>query len=59
MNVDPVVSEIVAGALRAIEEEVEDLLGRVWRSPSLRDAGDFSAALYDRFGRALTSTAAG
>ncbi|MBI3024579.1 MAG: hydantoinase B/oxoprolinase family protein, partial [Candidatus Tectomicrobia bacterium] len=59
MNVDPVVSEIVAGALRAIEEEVEDLLGRVWRSPSLRDAGDFSAALYDRFGRALTGRVLG
>ena len=59
MNVDPVVSEIVAGALRAIEEEVEDLLARVWRSPSLRDAGDFSAALYDRFGRALTGRVLG
>ncbi|MBI3127995.1 MAG: hydantoinase B/oxoprolinase family protein [Candidatus Tectomicrobia bacterium] len=59
MNVDPVVSEIVAGALRAIEEEVEELLGRVWRSPSLRDAGDFSAALYDRFGRALTGRVLG
>ena len=54
MNANPVVSEILAGALRAIEEEVEDLLARIWRSPSLRDAGDFSVCLFDRFGRALT-----
>ena len=59
MNVNPIVSEIVAGALRAVEEEIEDLLGRVWRSPSLRDAGDFSAALYDRFGRSLTGRVLG
>ncbi len=54
MNANPVVSEILAGALRAIEEEVEDLLARIWRSPALRDAGDFSVCLFDRFGRALT-----
>ncbi len=54
MNANPIVSEILAGSLRAIEEEVEDLLARIWRSPSLRDAGDFSVCLFDRFGRALT-----
>ena len=54
MNANPIVSEILAGALRAVEEEVEDLLARIWRSPSLRDAGDFSVCLFDRFGRALT-----
>ncbi len=59
MNVNPVVSEIVSGALRAIEEEVEELLARIWRSPSLRDSADFSATLYDRFGRALTGRALG
>lgn len=59
MNVNPVVSEILSGALRAIEEEIEDLLARVWRSPSLRDARDFSVALYDRFGRALTGRTLG
>ena len=57
MNANPVVSEILSGALRAIEEEVEELLARVWRSPSLRDAGDFSVCLFDRFGRALTGRA--
>lgn len=54
MNVNPVVSEIVSGALRSMEEEVEDLLARIWRSPTLRDARDFSVALFDRFGRALS-----
>ncbi len=54
MNANPIVSEILSGALRAIEEEVEELLARIWRSPSLRDAGDFSVCLFDRFGRALT-----
>lgn len=54
MNANPVVSEILSGALRAVEEEVEELLARIWRSPSLRDAGDFSVCLFDRFGRALT-----
>ena len=59
MNVNPVVSEIVSGALRSLEEEVEDLLARIWRSPALRDARDFSVSLYDRFGRALTGRSLG
>lgn len=59
MNVNPVVSEIVSGALRSLEEEVEDLLARIWRSPALRDSMDFSVTLYDRFGRALTGRALG
>ena len=59
MNVNPIVSEIVSGALRSLEEEVEDLLARIWRSPALRDSRDFSVSLYDRFGRALTGRALG
>ncbi len=59
MNVNPVVSEIVSGALRSMEEEVEDLLARIWRSPALRDAHDFSVALFDRFGRALSGRVLG
>jgi len=59
MNVNPVVSEIVSGALRSLEEEVEDLLARIWRSPALRDTRDFSVSLYDRFGRALTGRVLG
>lgn len=59
MNVNPIVSEIVSGALRAIEEEVEDFLARVWRSPALRDGRDFSVTLTDRFGRAVTGRTVG
>jgi len=59
MNVNPVVSEIISGALRSLEEEVEDLLARIWRSPALRDTQDFSVSLYDRFGRALTGRVLG
>lgn len=59
MNVNPVVSEIVSGALRSLEEEVEDLLARIWRSPALRDGHDFSVALFDRFGRALSGRVLG
>ncbi|MBT3351463.1 MAG: hydantoinase B/oxoprolinase family protein [Nitrospinaceae bacterium] len=59
MNVNPIVSEIVSGALRSLEEEVEDLLARIWRSPALRDSKDFSVSLYDRFGRALTGRTLG
>jgi N-methylhydantoinase B len=54
MNVNPIISEIVSGALRSLEEEIEDILARTWRSPALRDTRDFSVGLYDRFGRALT-----
>ncbi|MEE9274296.1 MAG: hydantoinase B/oxoprolinase family protein [bacterium] len=59
MNVNPVVSEIVSGALRSLEEEVEDLLARIWRSPGLRDSREFSVTLSDRFGRALTGRSLG
>ncbi len=59
MNVNPVVSEIVSGALRSMEEEVEDLLARIWRSPALRDGREFSVALFDRFGRALSGRVLG
>jgi N-methylhydantoinase B len=54
MNVNPIVSEIIFGGLWALEEEVEELLARIWRSSTLRDTGDFSVAIFDRFGRALT-----
>ncbi|MDA0999657.1 MAG: hydantoinase B/oxoprolinase family protein [bacterium] len=59
MNVNPIVSEIVSGALRALEEEIEDFLSRVWRSPALRDSRDFSVTLTDRFGRAVTGRTLG
>ena len=44
--VDPVLLEIIAGSLAAIEKEVETAIARTARSPMIRDAHDF------RIGRA-------
>ena len=52
--VDPVVVEIVAGSLAAIEKEVETAIGRTSRSPMIRDAHDFRAGIHDRRLRKLT-----
>ena len=53
-SVDPVVVEIVAGSLAAIEKEVETAIGRTSRSPMIRDAHDFRAGIHDRRLRKLT-----
>jgi N-methylhydantoinase B len=52
--VDPVLLEIVAGSLRAIEKEVETAIARTSRSPMIRDAHDFRAGIHDRLLRKLT-----
>ena len=52
--VDPVLLEIVAGSLAAIEKEVETAIGRTSRSPMIRDAHDFRAGIHDRLLRKLT-----
>ncbi|SNS55416.1 N-methylhydantoinase B [Geodermatophilus pulveris] len=52
--VDPVLVEIVAGTLAAIEREVETSIGRTSRSPMIRDAHDFRAGIHDRRLRKLT-----
>ncbi|MFC7574592.1 hydantoinase B/oxoprolinase family protein [Klenkia terrae] len=51
---DPVLVEIVAGTLAAIEMEVETAIGRTSRSPMIRDAHDFRAGIHDRQLRKLT-----
>jgi len=53
-TVDPVVLEIVAGSLAAIEMEVETAIGRTSRSPMIRDAHDYRAGIHDRLLRKLT-----
>ncbi len=52
--VNPVLLEIVAGSLAAIEKEVETAIGRTARSPMIRDAHDFRAGIHDRLLRKLT-----
>ena len=54
IDADPVLVEIVAGTLAAIEKEVETSIGRTSRSPMIRDAHDFRAGIHDRQLRKLT-----
>jgi N-methylhydantoinase B len=54
VEADPVLVEIVAGTLAAIEKEVETSIGRTSRSPMIRDAHDFRAGIHDRKLRKLT-----
>jgi N-methylhydantoinase B len=54
LGADPVLVEIVAGTLAAIEKEVETSIGRTSRSPMIRDAHDFRAGIHDRQLRKLT-----
>src|SRR3712207_6281496 len=54
VEADPVLVEIVAGTLAAIEKEVETSIGRTSRSPMIRDAHDFRAGIHDRRLRKLT-----
>ena len=51
---DPVLVEIVAGTLAAVEAEVETAIGRTARSPMIRDAHDFRAGIHDVRIRKLT-----
>ena len=49
---DPVTLQIVRGALRAIQSEMEALIERTAMSPFIREKKDFYAALFDGDGRA-------
>lgn len=52
--VDPILVEIVAGTLAAVEAEVETAIARTSRSPMIRDAHDFRAGIHDVKLRKLT-----
>jgi N-methylhydantoinase B len=49
-DVDPVTLEIVRGALRAIQSEMEAVIERTAMSPFIREKKDFYAALFDASG---------
>src|ERR1051326_2538831 len=53
-SADPVLVEMVQGALASVEMEVETAIGRTSRSPMIRDAHDFRAGIHDRLLRKLT-----
>jgi N-methylhydantoinase B len=53
---DPVTLEIVRGALRAAQGEMEALIERTAMSPFIREKKDFFAALFDRHGKLVIGT---
>ncbi len=52
--VDPIVLQIVEGALNSIEAEIEYAIERTARSPMIREAHDYRVGLFDRYSRKLT-----
>jgi len=54
--VDPVVVEIVKGALKACGGEMESVIVRTSMSPFIREKGDHFSGLADRHGRLLYTT---
>src|SRR5918994_4317790 len=53
---DPVMLQIVRGALRAIQSEMEALIERPAMSPFVREKKDFYAALFDAEGRLVVGS---
>ncbi len=53
---DPVTVEIVRGALRAIQSEMEALIERTAMSPFIREKKDFYAALFDEAGALIAGS---
>ena len=53
---DPITLEIVRGALRATQSEMEALIERTAMSPFIREKKDFYAALFDEAGRLIVGS---
>lgn len=53
---DPITLEIVRGALRAIQSEMEAVIERTAMSPFIREKKDFYAALFDGKGRLVVGS---
>jgi DNA-binding GntR family transcriptional regulator len=53
---DPITLEIVRGALRATQSEMEALIERTAMSPFIREKKDFYAALFDGTGRLVVGS---
>src|ERR1700730_12506230 len=54
--IDPVTLQIVRGALRAVQSEMEALIERTAMSPFIREKKDFYAALFDPAGRLVAGS---
>ena len=57
-RVDPVVLQIVKGALRSAQIEMETLLARTAMSPFIREKKDYFIALFDPDARLVVGTSA-
>src|SRR5438552_4758067 len=53
---DPITLQIVRGALRAIQSEMEAVIERTAMSPFIREKKDFYAALFDGAGRLIVGS---
>jgi N-methylhydantoinase B len=53
VTADPIIVEIVRGALKAIQHEMEALIERTAMSPFIREKKDFHAALFNRGGKLI------
>jgi N-methylhydantoinase B len=53
---DPVTLQIVRGALRAAQSEMEALIERTAMSPFIREKKDFYAALFDAYGQLVVGS---
>src|SRR5436190_20065691 len=51
---DPILVQIVEGALASAEAEVEAAIERTARAPTIREARDFRGGIHDRYCRKLT-----
>ena len=54
---DPITLEIVRGALRSVQREMDALVERTAMSPFIREKKDYYAAIYDAQGRLVGGTA--
>jgi len=54
---DPITLEIVHGALRSVQREMDALIERTAMSPFIREKKDYFAAVYDGTGRLVAGTA--
>ncbi len=54
---DPITLEIIVGAMRAAQSEMETLLERTSMSPFMREKKDYWAALYDQHARMVAGSA--
>ncbi|HJL53802.1 MAG TPA: hydantoinase B/oxoprolinase family protein, partial [Arenicellales bacterium] len=53
-SLGPIELEVITGAIRAAELEIEAAVERTARSPMIRDQHDYRVALFDARGRKLT-----